>query len=376
MIIQTVQPSDGSNNVAVNTVITIQFSIQIPEDQILTRFITLLKGQTPVQTTIQKNGQTVFVTPAQLEPSTEYTLYVYNRNVITKEYLRGQDGTTLDKTYVVKFTTGTEQSDTPQYETPIFSTPITITTNAVLTDAGEFVLYTENPSIILTFSDEPINCSATQTMETLDGNITQLQPAVQFMNNTLAVNITGVVPNQLITIVLRNIQFKHSATTPELVVYKYTWLKPSFGTLHSIRINFGRFANYLKDYELVGNILKQQQMYEKMTGAVILNSDQISSDQKHAILLLAKYAVLEDMLLEKGYKERDSVTYTDMTVTFGTLNSDLLDYLKGQKEELERELAQNKLSPDFATQGLLSENWVKSVRSADYKKGGSARWRL
>lgn len=54
------------------------------------------------------------------------------------------------------------------------------------------------------------------------------------------------------------------------------------------------------------------------------------------------------MLLEKGYKERDSVTYTDMTVTFGTLNSDLLDYLKGQKEELERELAQNKLSPDFA----------------------------
>jgi hypothetical protein len=44
MIIQTVQPSDGSNNVAVNTVITIQFSIQIPEDQILTRFITLLKG--------------------------------------------------------------------------------------------------------------------------------------------------------------------------------------------------------------------------------------------------------------------------------------------------------------------------------------------
>jgi hypothetical protein len=66
-------------------------------------------------------------------------------------------------------------------------------------------------------------------------------------------------------------------------------------------------------------------------------------------LLLAKYAVLEDMLLEKGYKERDSVTYTDMTVTFGTLNSDLLDYLKGQKEELERELAQNKLSPDFAT---------------------------
>lgn len=44
--------------------------------------------------------------------------------------------------------------------------------------------------------------------------------------------------------------------------------------------------------------------------------------------MLAKYYIIEDLILEKGYRQGDSINYTDMRVVYGDVNRYLLDYLK------------------------------------------------
>lgn len=74
----------------------------------------MLKGSDPVRVSFERSGTKLLVKPiTPLLPQTKYTLYVYQRNVITKESLYGADGTTLDRTYVITFTTGSQMSDIP-----------------------------------------------------------------------------------------------------------------------------------------------------------------------------------------------------------------------------------------------------------------------
>lgn len=93
------------------------------------------------------------------------------------------------------------------------------------------------------------------------------------------------------------------------------------------------------------------------------------------VLLLARYYVIEDLLLEKGYIERGEAQFADLTIRSGTVNTDLLDYLKQQKAELERELSYSKLGPEVAVAGLQADNWLKSIKYNEYRKGSLVTWK-
>jgi len=84
----------------------------------------------------------------------------------------------------------------------------------------------------------------------------QLTPTVSVQNNNLLIALTALQPNSLVTVIVKQVQFANSQPLYNLTLYKYTWLQPNFGGLHSLKMLFNRFAKYLTDAELVGYILK------------------------------------------------------------------------------------------------------------------------
>lgn len=67
-----------------------------------------------------------------------------------------------------------------------------------------------------------------------------IAPSVQINKNAILLNLGYVEPNSFVTIVLRNITFKNCKPIDELVLHKFTQLRPSFGTLHMIKLQLGR----------------------------------------------------------------------------------------------------------------------------------------
>ena len=133
--------------------IQITFSSTLDPNTAFNRFVVLLQDKTPVQCSFNVDGKILYVTPFKLEHGKSYTLYVYNRNIITNEYFRGLDSTTLDRMYTFSFTTALQSPDTPAYELPIYSSPVNIQLTAELVDEGELLLYLPDSTFVLKFSD-------------------------------------------------------------------------------------------------------------------------------------------------------------------------------------------------------------------------------
>ena len=101
----------------------------------------------------------------------------------------------------------------------------------------------------------------------------------------------------------------------------------------------------------------------------MLGLTQIDPAKRNTILKLARFMILEDLLLDKGVKQSDQLQYGEMSVRYGDLDTKLLDYLQKQKDELERELVYERIGPDVAIAGLMSDNWLRTIRYNKFQKG-------
>ena len=201
--VNSTSPSDNATGVAVNTSVSVTFSLLMNGSTLTTEAFKLSRGSSEVTGSVTTNGKTATFTPSE---NLAYTT-TYTARVTTKAQAANWAGTTLDNDYVWSFTTAE------------YTQPTIISTNHASGATGVAV----NGTITATFSEEMDASTVTpDTFFISDGNHT-IEGTISYSQSDKTVTFTPISSLSSFTTYTATITTEVTDTDGDAMASDYTW---------------------------------------------------------------------------------------------------------------------------------------------------------